>query len=59
MVTERPLEKAECDLIIQRLIRQVGAEFEIRLVFVESLPRHPGGKHMDFFSEVEGSEAVR
>jgi len=53
MVTERPLDEAECDLIRQRLIRQVGAGFDIRLIFVESIPRRPGGKHMDFFSEIE------
>jgi len=55
IVAERPLEKTECDLIIDRLAVQVGAEFEIRLVFVDHIPRPPGGKYMDFFSELEAS----
>jgi phenylacetate-CoA ligase len=53
IVVERPLEKAECEQIVLGLAKQVGTEFEIRLVFVESIPRLPGGKQMDFFSEVE------
>jgi len=53
IVAERPLEKAECDLIVDRLKTQVGPGFEIRLVFVDSIPRLPGGKYMDFFSEIE------
>jgi phenylacetate-CoA ligase len=53
MVTERPLDQGACNLIIQRLTRQVGPGFDIRLVFVDSIPRPPGGKHMDFFSEIE------
>lgn len=53
IVAERPLEKAETDQIVSGLTAQVGPGFEIRLVFVESIPRLPGGKYMDFFSEVE------
>jgi len=53
IVAERPLEKVECEQIVSGLAAQVGAGFEIRLVFVESIPRLPGGKYMDFFSEVE------
>lgn len=52
IAAERPLEKAECEQIVERFVQQVGAEFEIRLVFVESIPRLPGGKYMDFFSEI-------
>lgn len=53
IVAERPLEQAECDQIVNGLTEQVGPEFEIRLVYVESIPRLPGGKYMDFFSEVD------
>jgi phenylacetate-CoA ligase len=53
IVAERPLEKTESDQIVHRLAGQVGPEFEIRLVFVDRIPRLPGGKHMDFFSEME------
>ncbi|TCO93006.1 phenylacetate-CoA ligase [Chthoniobacter flavus] len=53
IVAERPLEKTESDQIIHGLAAQVGPEFEVRLVFVDRIPRLPGGKHMDFVSEVE------
>lgn len=53
LVTERPLERAECEQIIHRLTEQVGPGFEIRLIYVDSIPRLPGGKYMDFMSEVE------
>ncbi|EDY19772.1 conserved hypothetical protein [Chthoniobacter flavus Ellin428] len=53
IVAERPLKEAECDLIIDRLVTQVGPAFEIRLVFVDNIPRPPGGKYMDFLSEIE------
>lgn len=53
IVAERPLEKVECDQIIERLTTQVGPGFEIRLVFVDSIPRLPGGKWTDFISEIE------
>jgi phenylacetate-CoA ligase len=56
IVAERPLEKAESEQIIHGLATQVGPEFEIRLVIVDRLPRLPGGKYMDFFSEVETSD---
>ena len=52
IVAERPLETAECEQIVSRLTKQVGPEFEIQLVFVESIPRLPGGKYMDFVSEI-------
>jgi phenylacetate-CoA ligase len=53
IVAERPLEKAESDQIVNGLAKQVGPEFEIRLIFVDSIPRLPGGKYMDFISEIE------
>lgn len=53
LVTERPLEKPETALIIDRLTTQVGPTFEIRLVYVPQIPRFPSGKCTDFFSEVE------
>jgi phenylacetate-CoA ligase len=56
IVAERPLETAECGRIVSGLTKQVGPEFEIRLVFVESIPRLPGGKYMDFVSEIGTGE---
>lgn len=53
IVAERPLEKAECDQIVDGFTKQVGPEFEIRLVFVDAIPRLAGGKYMDFVSEIE------
>jgi phenylacetate-CoA ligase len=53
IVAERPLEKTESDQIVHGLAKQVGPEFEIRLVFVDNIPRLPGGKYMDFVSEIE------
>jgi phenylacetate-CoA ligase len=54
IVAERPLEKTECGQIVDGLTAQVGPGFEIQLVFVDHIPRLPGGKHMDFFSETAG-----
>lgn len=53
IVTERPLEKTESEQIIERLAKQVGPGFHIRLAFVDGIPRLPGGKFMDFVSEIE------
>ena len=53
IVAERPLEKAESDQIVERLAKQVGSGFHIRLAFVDNIPRLPGGKYMDFVSEIE------
>ncbi|HSI12268.1 MAG TPA: AMP-binding protein [Chthoniobacter sp.] len=53
IVAERPLEKAETDQILEGFTQQVGPNFEIRLVFVDHIPRRPGGKYSDFVSEME------
>lgn len=53
LVTDRRLEESEAGQIIERLTQQVGPGFDIRLVFVDSIPRLPGGKFMDFVSEIE------
>ncbi len=52
IVAERPLEKAESQQIVQRLVDQIGPDFEIRVVEVDQIPRLPGGKHRDFVSEI-------
>lgn len=57
IVAERPLEKPETDQIIDRLTKQVGQGFEIRLVFVDRIPRLPGGKYMDFISELDAGNS--
>jgi len=55
MVVERPLDAAERELVLQRLIEQVGPGFELQLVYLDSIPRMPGGKYTDFFSEVDAT----
>lgn len=53
IVADRPLTRIECDAITAGLAQQVGTEFSIRLVFVENIPRTPGGKYMEFVSELD------
>lgn len=53
LVTERPLAPSESDLIVGRLRKQVGSGFNIRLTYVDHLPLLPGGKFMDFVSDLE------
>lgn len=53
IAAERPLEQAECDQIVDGFTKQVGPAFEIQLVFVDNIPRLPGGKYMDFVSAME------
>ncbi|MEP6669162.1 MAG: AMP-binding protein, partial [Chthoniobacter sp.] len=53
IVADRALEDAESQQIIQRLVDQIGADFAIRVVEVDDIPRLPSGKSRDFVSEIE------
>lgn len=53
IVADQPLNLNECAEITSGLTRQIGTAFTIRLKFVNAIPRTPGGKFMEFVSEID------
>ncbi|NNM30659.1 MAG: phenylacetate--CoA ligase family protein, partial [Akkermansiaceae bacterium] len=53
IVAERPLTPGECGVIEARLENQAGPGFAIRWAFVDEIPPLPGGKRMEFVSEIK------
>lgn len=52
VVRHEPLEAAEEEIVKRHFQQTLGYPFEIRLRWVEEIPRSPTGKFEDFISEV-------
>lgn len=56
LVPERPLSAAEEDALRAKIVARIGHAFAIDFVYVDDIPRGPGGKFEDFRCELPAGE---
>lgn len=59
LVAGRPLNGAEAAELTRRLQDRLRYPFEVTLIYVDGIARTPGGKYMDFVSDIGPSERMR
>lgn len=57
LITPRPLQPDEEDLVRRWVVQAVGYPFDVALRYVETIPRSPTGKFEDFRCEAAGDQA--